>query len=337
MTKIEHDGVAFFIDERKETLVKMCCAKTYADVFIPHEFPNGQKITVLGNRFCLRCNGVYGTIPIDDRIKNVYPNAFENASVVKVVWPSSCHIIPEKCFFGSNIRGITNIEHVETIETGAFSNSCILEINWPTKCHKIPKYCFSNSDIKKITNIENVTNIEKGAFTLTAIEEFTWPSGCHVIPTDCFLGSSLRTLKNISEVTSIWPGAFQSTKIEHFTVPKGVTGIGASAFRECSALKSIDLNDDIIHIGTAAFASTSIGSVRWPASCNKIPLGCFMCSEIRRISNLDNVVEIESKAFAGAKLKKIDLSSSHIEIIAEDAFEGLDVDMTMPYYCNAIA
>lgn len=59
----------------------------------------------------------------------------------------------------------------------------------------------------------------------------------------------------------------QLAQLERVVLPCGLTDIGESAFRGCTRLHTADLPQTLRHIGSGAFACTSLRRVRIPASC----------------------------------------------------------------------
>lgn len=255
------------------------------DISIPHIFPDGRTIHCIDPLFC---NGEYLEIKIANEITDIMPRAFKEARCQKVVWSSGCKTIPFCCFQKSTIKGIANIEGVETIEQRAFENTRIRHIDWPSKCIEIPGYCFLKSELRTISNIQEVQYICTSAFELSQVREFAWPTKCKTIPERCFWGSWLGLLSGIENVISIgeaalskcsltefeWPSGcfyvpdqcfYGTYKIKSVTNLKHVTHIGNSAFVNLLNLESLDLSEAPIQsIGKDAFAGTDKKSILLP-------------------------------------------------------------------------
>ncbi len=59
-------------------------------------------------------------------------------------------------------------------------------------------------------------------------------------------------------------------KLEKVNIPRGLKRIGDEAFRGSTALRTVELPDTLASIGAAAFANTSIETLKIPASCTDI-------------------------------------------------------------------
>lgn len=66
-----------------------------------------------------------------------------------------------------------------------------------------------------------------------------------------------------------------STKLTEVVLPSTLEEIGESAFRNCSGLKSIKLNDNLKTIGKFAFAGTGLTSLTLPKNLDKVCDGAF--------------------------------------------------------------
>lgn len=218
MYYVDENNIEFEISDRGTLLHVTNHNDCPADVYIP------RRVTAVGLK--IRClsddllRGVFNKVVFDNSFHIIMRNTFRFANVNEVVWPSSCEIIPRRCFEGSCLKKISNIENVTNIYDRAFCDSSLEEINWPKACETIPAWCFDNTPLKTITGINDVKYIGDSAFSFCNIEEFVWPSKCPEIPQSCFAHSRLRNLVNIDN-------------IEH---------ISSHAFYNCLCLNSLDLS-----------------------------------------------------------------------------------------------
>ena len=92
-------------------------------------------------------------------------------------------------------------------------------------------------------------------------------------------------------------------KISMIELPSGITSIGSYAFRDFSNLKSIHLPDGLETIGYGAFYSCwNLKNTNIPQSVKKIEGYAFGGCTYNNITFSDNLIEIESGAFAGNPL-----------------------------------
>ena len=134
-----------------------------------------------------------------------------------------------------------------------------------------------------------------------------------------------------SEVTMIGDWAFyECANIISINIPDGVTIIGTSAFYHCNRLNSINIPEGVSNVGAAAFAycySLKKFSGKFSAENGT----CLIVDDILIAYALgcgttecvipSSITKIESSAFAGSTLTKIDIPESVLEI-GWSAFSG---------------
>lgn len=227
-------GNKFVIDSRG-TIKKITGGSD--ELYIPAVFPDGERVFLIGQACC---NDFYDKVIIDDNIHSVEQGAFKDLCADELVWTSGCNYIPARCFQGSCIKRIFNIEHVTEIGEGAFAGTWIKRFTWPENCKKIPADCFRKSRLNFICKIENVEKIGRGAFRNTMLETINWPVACSVVPRECFAYSGLKSILGL----------------------KNVSRIEASAFRDTKDLNDVDLSSSfVIEVQRTAFAGINKDAV----------------------------------------------------------------------------
>ena len=90
-----------------------------------------------------------------------------------------------------------------------------------------------------------------------------------------------------------------SVEIRSYVAGCKVISIEPNAFRECSALTSINIPNSVNSIGKAAFLGcSSLTSINIPSSVNSIGVGAFSgCSSLTSINIPSSVTSIEDYAF----------------------------------------
>ena len=109
-------------------------------------------------------------------------------------------------------------------------------------------------------------------------------------------------------------------------IPNGVTGIGKSAFEDCTLLTSVIIPDSVTRIGDNAFAGCdSLTSVTIPDSVTRIGESAFSCCHsLTSIAIPDSVTRIGDNAFSGCdSLASVTIPDS-VTRIGEGAFEGCE-------------
>lgn len=240
--RINYRNVEFTLDPNGK-LTKMINNGDPKDIDIPAVLPTGEKITTIGEQFCI---GYYYDIRIDDSISKVEPCAFTYAHVDGVSWPSMCPKIPEGCFSYSFVKSVTNIDNVIRICSNAFRNSNIKSLKWPEKCKRIPAGCFSESKLREITNIQEVEEIGISAFSDTSIISLEWPSKCKYIPEWCFYGSKICSISGINNVTEISGTSFTNSNLKSITWPSYCESSLYYVIMGMCGLEELDLSKAVI-------------------------------------------------------------------------------------------
>lgn len=81
----------------------------------------------------------------------------------------------------------------------------------------------------------------------------------------------------------------------------------------------ITISDKIGNVERNAFEWADVEEVHWSYGCRIIPVDCFRNSKIRKISNIDNVVEIWSGAFSGSSIGSF-TAPPLCKVIGDEAF-----------------
>ena len=100
-----------------------------------------------------------------------------------------------------------------------------------------------------------------------------------------------------------------------------VTCLGFSFCHLYDTCSKLVVDNEISIIVDGAFRNSDVLDVVWPSSCEKIPPSCFNGSNIRKIHNIDHVVEVGNSAFADSGIEEIVWPSS-CDIIPSNCFLG---------------
>lgn len=295
-------------------------------------------------------------VNIEDGIRNIPSGLFaNNSSIENVVIPNGVTEICKNAF--QNCSKLQEIELPSTltkIDEDAFRNaSSLLKIDIPNSVTEIGVgafwYCSKLSDVKlskglnsmgayAFGNCSSLTSIEIPKSLKTTYEGYAY-----------FYGGSGGTYKNgpfiysnnLKSVTFeegtkiIADSLFENNYgIEKIELPNTVTTIGTKAFKNCTALKQVELSKNLISINYQAFCNDSnLERIEIPDSVTGMGEGCFMncsnlqyaklpakrvnimkdtfylCKKLESIELPDTVENIGEYAFAGSGLKSIRMSS----------------------------
>jgi len=215
---------------------------------------------------------------------------------------------------------------IRIIESSAFSGCTSLkEINLPPTLESIDSSAFFNCD--------SLTNVYLPKITGTVFST----GGLSLPPEETNNGTEYTIPANITKISAL---AFKNNKtIKKITIPATVQDISNSAFenciglenvvfeadiklphslfKNCSALKSIKLPNNIDSIPDSIFEGcTSLENVECPNTVTSIFYNAFRdCSSLKSFKISENTTSIRENAFSGcSSLEEIDIPSSVSEI-----------------------
>lgn len=128
----------------------------------------------------------------------------------------------------------------------------------------------------------------------TALREVRLSSSLRVISDEAFDGcSSLQKVNFPATLKEIRSDAFNGTALTEFTAPDSLTDIWGYAFKDCTALKSVELNN-VRNLGSGAFMN---------------------CTALESVSLSDNMEKLNDHIFDGcASLARIDMPDKPIAV-----------------------
>ena len=178
---------------------------------------------------------------------------------------------------------------------------------------------FACRKLKSVKIPDSVTKIEELAFgDCNQLDHVVLPATLTSIERNAFNGcSSLKEIAYCNQNSA--DGVNQP--INGF--PPSLEYIGINAFKNCHALKKIDLPQNVNEIGMAAFENCILlESISLPSSLKKINVGVFRgCQSLREVNIPSSVTDIDDRAFAKCvSLISIKIPAS-VKSIGIDAFD----------------
>lgn len=136
--------------------------------------------------------------------------------------------------------------------------------------------------------------------------------------------SSVKYADKAFQVVSIAENAFKNcTEIESLEIEDGITSIGSNAFEGCKNLNNVVLPESVNVLGVGAFKSCiSLSTCSWRGSIKNLPDECFYgCASLQDVS-LEGIESIGNSCFYDCDgLAKIILTPS-IKSLGTDAFRA---------------
>lgn len=117
----------------------------------------------------------------------------------------------------------------------------------------------------------------------------------------------------------------EKVKLTSVTIPDSVKKIGASAFSDCTELKTYNLPADLTAIGSQAFTRSGItGEVKIPDTVTEIGEAAFSATDITSATLPKGIKKVAPSLFAGcSKITSVSMPDS-VEIIDTKAFYGCE-------------
>ena len=92
--------------------------------------------------------------------------------------------------------------------------------------------------------------------------------------------------------------AFENSRLSGIVLPDSLVEIRDRAFRGCENLTSVQLPADLSGLGSGAFSSSALETVRIPGTVSKIPVLCFSgCGRLKTVILEEGIRQIDQQAF----------------------------------------
>ncbi len=323
------DEIMFELNDDGESYSVTAYIGEYTDkLSIPSKY-NGLPVTKIA-RFAFEHNDNIGALFIPATIKEIDERAFYNCDYLKSFSVSS------KSKYFSAIDGVlfnkdqtklvrypdnkkgssyTIPDGVKHIASHAFEASAPDKVILSEGVLSIGESAFAHSGIEEIVFSDTVTEIGKEAFGYCgSLEVVELSASIAEISSDAFWDcdkiSSYSVASGSKHFSTINGVLFNKSKTKlvqypcareksSYTIPDGVKYIGAYAFAGNDALSKVVPSDDLVSIGSYAFARCSLEQFNIPDTVTKIGPFAFSECNISKIVIAKGVTELSNGIFYG--------------------------------------
>lgn len=190
---------------------------------------------------------------------------FSCGSLTTITLPNSVKTIGANTFgLCSQLQTLKMGSKVESIENSAFSDIPSGTINLTIDCvplHPViaDELFWGNSALKSVTLGDGITNIGIKAFqSCTGMSSFAMTTSVQTIGENAFtnISEELAFTVDVSSATAstaIADNLFKGIRMKSVTLDDAITGIGVSAFQNCSELTEVRIPSHVFVIKEAAF------------------------------------------------------------------------------------
>ena len=179
---------------------------------------------------------------------------------------------------------------------------------------------FVRKDLGKTCTLPHtILRVCADAFKGTQVISVRFNEGLRVLERGCFNSSGIRRLTLSSSVESIGAGAFCGCyRLEYadLSAARGLKYISGYAFRKCTALGRVLLNDGLETIGNCCFEFSGLEEVTIPDRVQKIGRRAFLYTHLRRVHFRGSPVNDHS----GGSGEPEDSGSERQLVIGEEVF-----------------
>lgn len=274
------------------------------DIDFLHEDMPGLKYALIANNATsisirLQPNNTFSSFFTDKR--GVIGIRFEEESNINIILPYT--------FKGmSDLKYVDFSKHLNKINSYAF-----------VSCARLKNIILKGTNLEVDENafgllnnifIPDTAKVADNAFEPNSIINITFDktSNQYIMENTQVNRNSIETVSFESNKTRVQSYQFYGfNKLNNVVIPDTITEIYPAAFKNCTSLSSLTLNNNISYIGSGAFSNTKIKEVSIPNSCGIIHKNSFSDNtELTKVTIPNSIDIIEEEAFNNcSKLKEV--------------------------------
>lgn len=280
-------------DDGKHTVTGVCGSGDYKDVTGQENgFSGNDKITSI-------------TFEDGSQITWIGDHAFKNCSKLKTIngVPDGLNDIKDWCFENTALESVdlSNTQITIMRDGVFFNNTSLTSIKLPKGLKNFWDNAFNsctllNNIVMPSTVVGIYNNVFGGCTSLTNV---TLNEGCTTLGHHVFKNSNLATVTFPKTLNSIGEYAFESTKLNTVDLfNTQITSLPEGCFYNCGQLSDVKLPIGFTSIGKNAFYRSSIASITFPPSLQKIDDYAFQYAKLANVVIPTSCNTIGQAAFA---------------------------------------
>lgn len=280
-------------DDGMHTVTGVCGSGDYKDVTGQENgFSGNDKITSI-------------TFEDGSQITWIGDHAFKSCSSLKTInkVPDVLNEIKPWCFEGTALESVDlSNTNVTIMKDGVFFNNISLtSIKLPNKLENFWDNAFNGcTALNNIVMPSTVKGIYNNVFLeCTSLTDVTLNEGCTTLGHHVFKKCPLATVTFPNTLNSIGEYAFESTKLNTVDLSNTQTkSLPNGCFYDCEQLSDVKLPIGLTSIGKNAFFKSSIASITFPPTLQKIDSWAFQYAKLANVVIPTNCSIVDKAAFA---------------------------------------
>ncbi len=264
-----------------------------------------ESITAINDYAFSGC-GVLKSLTLPESLERLGTRIIENTAITKITVPKNVSRASQNALAGpfancEKLKKVTFEEGMEQIPSYILDcgnyKSKIKSVVIPASVTKIGSHAFHNCSSLSITKLPDVAVIDTYAFSgCKKIERMAFPKTLTLLGNGAFYGcDSLKKVSFTPETNKaitlrISASAFEDcTSLKTVAFSENVSAIGSYAFSGCGVLKKLELPDSLTTMGLRMIESTAIKSIVIPANVTK----CESASNTGPLANCTSLQTVE--------------------------------------------
>ena len=279
------------------------------------------------------------------RLYSMGDQVFQTTGLVSVVFPAGLTSIGDTIFYGCNsLKYVEFGEGLVVLGERTFAGTSVEIVKLPASLKDLGLDAFSEcAKLKEVTfaPFSQLTKIPVGTFASSGLESFVIPATVQEIVGPEGGSGNMGAFYNCQSLVSvtfaegskckiIGASAFKNcTALLTFEVPASVTTLGDEAFANCEALESIIIPANTTNFGGSLFSSCySLSEVVMNSKATELPGWMFAnCHSLTEITIPATVSSIGDYCFINSGLQSISVDPANPFLAAVDGVL-FDVNMT---------